>query len=350
MQNGFENKASKGQVGTLYRGVIEDNNHPDKNGKVKVRIFGIHTELNENAGSDFEWVQTDQLPWAEVMGGTGFGLIGGIGLSSILRQGTWVWVILEENDPNKPLIVGTISGINSESPVGKYAGGAGFYDPAEVYPYTKRSKEADIHRLARNDDVNSTYYDYTDHRGYTETTHKKINNARDIQTGITDGKSSADVSQTEPLSTNDASEYPEVAVIETPSGHVIELDDTVGNERVRVYHKSGSYIEIKPDGEMVQKTVGGNTDHVITENNIHTHIEKSVKTYIEQNMDEIIKGYVHRYIEGEMKEHVMGNITMDSDANVTWTIGGKLTINAAGKIDIDSGVEIDCDAPRINLN
>ena len=58
----------------LHRGVVEDNADPLKIGRVRVRIFGIHSEKNEKAGSKFEFVKTSELPWAEVMGGTGFGL------------------------------------------------------------------------------------------------------------------------------------------------------------------------------------------------------------------------------------------------------------------------------------
>jgi hypothetical protein len=41
----------------------------------------------------------------------------------------------------------------------------------------------------------------------------------------------------------------------TRSGHLVELDDTPGSERVQVYHKSGSYLEILPDGTIVTKSV-----------------------------------------------------------------------------------------------
>ena len=51
-----------------------------------------------------------------------------------------------------------------------------------------------------------------------------------------------------------AAVYPWNRVIQTKSGHVIELDDTPGGERIHIFHKSGSYIEIDKDGRMVIKT------------------------------------------------------------------------------------------------
>jgi hypothetical protein len=49
--------------------------------------------------------------------------------------------------------------------------------------------------------------------------------------------------------------YPYNNTITTRSGHLVELDDTPGSERVQVYHKSGSYLEILPDGTIVTKSV-----------------------------------------------------------------------------------------------
>lgn len=336
----------------LLRGVIEDNNDPEKIGRVKVRIFTIHTEKNENSGEDFSFVSKEHLPWAEVAGSTAFGLVGGIGLSSVLKQGTWVWVGLEQNDPNKPIVLGTINGKNSTDSKQKYSSGEGFFDPDEVYPFEKRAQETDINRLARNEQLSEAYYDKTcPILGLDTTIHQKINDTVDVQDGIIDDKSGADVSQTEPNSTSDNSEYPNVQVLETESGHVFEFDDTPENERVRLYHRTGSYIEIKPDGTFVQKSVNedGN-NHYIHMSNVNEHVAKSVKKYVEENLDEIIKGYVHRHIQGEMKEHITGNITMDSDANVVWNVGGNFTLKVTGKIDIDAGPEIDMDAGIINLN
>lgn len=323
----------------LHRAVVEDNNDPLKVGRVRVRIHAIHTENKTD-------IKTSELPWAEVIGSNDFGLVGGVGTSSILRQGTWVWVILELGDVNKPIVVGTIKGINSESPEGQ---SEGFYDPDGMYPFKNRSAESDINRLARGEQLDSAY-----NQDDSPTIHQKINDSLDIQTGVTDGVSGADVSQSEPDSTDDASLYTKSQVIETESGHVLQFDDTAGNERIRLYHKTGSYIEIKPDGTIVQKSVNeDNANHYIHMSDVNNHINKSVKTYIEENLDEIVGGYVKRHINGTLDEHitdavkkqldntlnetVAGNVTLDHNQNVTWTIGTNLKINVGGDIEISSG-------------
>ena len=52
-----------------------------------------------------------------------------------------------------------------------------------------------------------------------------------------------------------AAKYPHNKTITTESGHVLELDDTPQAERIHVYHKSGAYVEIFPDGSIVTKSM-----------------------------------------------------------------------------------------------
>lgn len=66
-----------------------------------------------------------------------------------------------------------------------------------------------------------------------------------------------------------ASVYPYNKTITTRSGHLIEIDDTPKAERLHVYHKSGSYVEIFPDGSIVTKSMKDSTsvtmnDHAIS--------------------------------------------------------------------------------------
>lgn len=326
----------------LYRAVIENNVDEEKLGRVRVRIYGLHTPNNENS-SEFSSISSEHLPWAEIMGGSELGLVGGVGLSSVLPQGTWVWVLLEEDNPNKPIVMGTITGKNTEKVL--FSSGTGFSDPDEVFPYESRvDEESDINRLARNEKLGEPYYDdAVSIYQSTDTIHKQINDNVDEQTGITDGFSGADVSQTEPSSTDDLTEYPDSTVLETKSGHVVTLDDTPGNERVRVYHTSGSYIEIKADGTFVQKSV--NTDsasHYIHMSDVQEHIAKGVKTYIEANREEIIGANFLQNVKGDLKLHVGGNLDWQVDGNINITSTGTQTRTAGGNMSDN--------APRIDHN
>jgi hypothetical protein len=51
-----------------------------------------------------------------------------------------------------------------------------------------------------------------------------------------------------------AAVYPNNKVTQTSSGHIIEIDDTDGAERIHIRHKSGAFVEFHPDGSVVIKT------------------------------------------------------------------------------------------------
>jgi hypothetical protein len=77
-----------------------------------------------------------------------------------------------------------------------------------------------------------------------------------------------DLTGPEPPSAYQA-EYPHNRVIQTRSGHVIELDDTPDHERIHIYHTSGSYIEINSEGQVVHKAVSDSYDIAANDKNIH---------------------------------------------------------------------------------
>lgn len=107
----------------IYRAVVINNKDPQFQNRYQVRIYGL---VNGNT-SGFESCNNDDLPWAECMGSTSFGLIGGVGVSSVLHQGTWVYVVLQDNDPNQPIIIGTVTGTASKNT-------DGFGDPDGKFP------------------------------------------------------------------------------------------------------------------------------------------------------------------------------------------------------------------------
>jgi phage baseplate assembly protein gpV len=62
--------------------------------------------------------------------------------------------------------------------------------------------------------------------------------------------------------------YPNNKTINTTSGHLLEIDDTPGSERIHVYHKTGSYVEIFPDGSIVTKSMKDSTSVTINDHAI----------------------------------------------------------------------------------
>ncbi len=67
--------------------------------------------------------------------------------------------------------------------------------------------------------------------------------------------------------------YPHNTVLAVHGGHYIELDSTPGNERINVYHKTGTTILIDKDGNInitgvkdKTETIGGNLSITVTGN------------------------------------------------------------------------------------
>lgn len=113
-----------------------------------------------------------------------------------------------------------------------------------------------------------------------------------------------------------AAKYPFNKVTRTLSGHTIEIDDSPNAERIHIYHKSGTYVEISQDGKTVTKVVGDN----------YTILAKN---------DEI-------HIEGNVNGYIRGNVNLKIDGN--------LNIDVGGKCDITSGGNMTLKAPKIDLN
>lgn len=93
----------------LDYGVVEDVNDPLMLGRVRVRVFGYHSD-------DKSLIPTNALPWAQIMQPTTSASISGIGFSpSGLVQGSWVIVSFIDKDCQYPLILGSFHGIPTDA-------------------------------------------------------------------------------------------------------------------------------------------------------------------------------------------------------------------------------------------
>lgn len=63
--------------------------------------------------------------------------------------------------------------------------------------------------------------------------------------------------------------YPFNKVYESESGHVIEVDDTPGSERLHQFHRSGTFTEIHPNGDSVTKVVRDNYTSILRDDYVH---------------------------------------------------------------------------------
>jgi hypothetical protein len=144
----------------------------------------------------------------------------------------------------------------------------------------------------------------------------------------------------------------------TESGHEMEWDDTPGHERVRIAHKTGSYIEWSADGRKVEsiknhehKYVQGGLTQTV-ENNSDLKFNGNVRTSIGQDSHNEINGDYTQAIAKNLSIAigkgaaivvmddlyiVCKNLTVQTSDNVNFDVGGDFAVNAAGNFNVIAG-------------
>jgi len=120
--------------------------------------------------------------------------------------------------------------------------------------------------------------------------------------------------------------YPYNQTFETESGHLVEFDNTPGQERIHVFHKAGTYIEIDVNGTMVRKTVGDNYE--IIENNNYLYCRGKYTLTVEGATQILVKNNVDLQVYGKT------NATFNNDLNMN--VAGDMNLNVGGDIKIKS--------------
>ena len=316
-----------GQDGfSWFIGVVEDRNDPKKASRVMVRCLGYHT-------TDIQEIPTEDLPWATVMMPVTAGANSGIGMSPhFLIEGTWVVGFFRDPAKQEPVIMGALPGMNTTSPseftiassseTGGQSKGGGFKDPNGKYPTELYLDIADTNLLAQE--------------AFDTHPSKSIKDAKDSW-------STASGSAEQPATTQSSAKYPTNHVFETESGHYVEFDDTAGNERIHLYHKMGTFIEIDSAGNVIIKTVGngtnivaGNMDTYVKGNysvsaggNIDIYAKKDLTEKVDGNVKITVKGNVESAITGSLTEEVTMDVKQDYKVNLTTTIGALGSIKAS---------------------
>ena len=299
-----------------WYGFIEDVNDPLKIGRCKVRIVGLHTH-------DKNQIPTKDLPWAHPVMPYHSASSSGVGLSPTgILPGTWVIGFFKDGEScQQPMILGTFGGINKLGEISSKNPSIGFNDPNNIFPKDSYLDEPDTNKLARNEDIENTIVQ------------KKKDDVDDCNPTAIGGD------WVEPETPYDA-KYPKNHVYESESGHVFEVDDTPGAERIHRYHKSGTFEEIHPDGSMVQKIIGDDylivrkNNHVSVYGNLTVNVGDTVKIYSGKNLD--------IQVGGDARIHVAGNTTMQTDGNFLHSIKGTAQIISGGNMVLS--------APKIDLN
>jgi len=308
-----------------WQGVVEDRVDPLKLGRCRVRILGYHTD-NKQEGVG---IPTADLPWATPSQPITSAAMNGIGTTPMGPvEGTWVFGFFRDGkNAQEPVIIGTFGGIpeDKSNPV------LGFNDPNGIYPNTLN--EPDTNRLAVADSTK-------EHPVIQIKKDARTNNGMNIP--IANGGT-----WTEP-EVPYAANYPKNHVRQSESGHIEEWDDTSTKERIHIYHKSGTFEEIHPDGTTVHKIVGDN--YTIKAKSDNIHIIGNCNITIDANANLYVKGNLEQQIDGDWNIVCKGTKTENVKKAVTEIYEDAQTTNVSSNRKLTAGPLIDMDAGTITLN
>jgi hypothetical protein len=244
-----------------FVGVVEDRQDPKHLGRVRVRCLGYHTE-------DLIKLPTSDLPWAHPMNPITSATVSGIGQTPLgVVEGTWVVGFFTDGpEAQQPMIMGTLPGVPSTLPTKDAVIGFQDYKNGNYPKYT----ETDVNRLAVGDAENP----------HSSLTIRKADLDLAVGTAQIDGVVEGVAPFPEDLDTDNGGKwdepetsygavYPRNHVYESEGGHLREMDDTPGAERIHERHASGSGYEIGPDGSKVTRVKKDNYEIVTNDNYLH---------------------------------------------------------------------------------
>ena len=287
-----------------FTGVVEDRFDPQELGRVRVRIFGLHTD-------DIAKIPTNDLPWAHIMMPPTSASISGVGLSPTgLVEGSWVVGFFADGENcQDPIVMGSIHGHPTQPNSERKA----FKDSDDKFP--RWLNDTDVSYVAREK--------WKSHTSYVARSASVVG---DIQTATKPNMSTTVSGASEEARTTwgepeprDGIEgnYPYVHVWETESGIVREYDDTPGGTRITEYHPSGTFYEVYADGKKMTKVVGDNFEIMIHDDNI------------------LIRGNQNITIEGDARHMIKGDYTMEVSGDYNLKVHGSRNTKIADNDSIE---------------
>lgn len=311
-------------------GVVENRNDPLSLGRAQVRVYNWHTD-------DKNLMPSEDLPWAHPV----------LPLNNpspiAPKEGDWVMgFFMDGADAQFPIMMGIVPGIpETIPPIDKgysdqrkpaqlvnaprqpekkeYSNtGTGIVitesPTAQRYPLANTLNQPVTSPLARNQNLEGSFVE-----------ERKANVVKDIPT------TDPDITWSEP-ETKYAAVYPYNKVTQTESGHILELDDTFGAERIQTAHRSGTFEEYYPDGSKVVKITKDNYQIIMADDNV------------------LIMGVCNITVNGKARLYVKSDYDVKVDGDMNMIVKGNMNLSATGKANISSTDNMQMTAPRIDLN
>lgn len=318
-------------------GVVENRNDPLHLGRCQVRIKGLHSETKTS-------IPSGDLPWAQPL----FSVNGSVSTPTTLKDGDIVMGFFMDGDGAQfPIIMGMFHGIPEDTPNGETGfndqrtsdqlkssprkpksieyktdgSGATITEQDQASAYPNRLDEPTTSRLSRNESIDETIVKT-----------KKDSLVKSIPDATGGNWNEPEV----PYNTK----YPFNQVTSTEAGHYLELDDTPGAERIHLYHRSGTFDEIHPNGSKVEKIVKDK----------YTIIMKDDNVYIMGDCSITVQGNAKVYVKKDCDLKVDQNLNFNVKGDWSVKIGGKWTTNVGSTVAHKSGGDTSINAPTIHLN
>lgn len=192
----------------------------------------------------------------------------------------------------------------------------GFTDPEGKYPLRDYMNEPDTNRLARGI-IDNTCVKFKD-------TIRKTNIPVANTSGTYDQPESAYNTV-----------YPYNKVMESESGHVLEFDDSPDGERINLFHRKGTFIEIDPNGTQVNYIVGDG--FWITERNGNIFINGTANLTVSGPMNILVQGDTNLEVCGQVDAVFHNNVNMGVALDLNVAVGGDYNILVEGNYNVEVG-------------
>jgi len=326
-----------------WTGVVEDRDDPLQLGRCKVRCMGWHDE-------NIDKLPTNDLPWAQPLQPITSAALAGVGTSATgLLEGSWVvGFFMDGKEGQFPVIMGSLAGISGDGEVM----GTGFRDPEGLYPTADFKGKPDTPTLARGEEISSNESPAYQNKISGRLEGVKTAKGADVGTILSRSiPESGEWSEPEPRGSKD-SEYPLNHVRKTEAGHIFEVDDSVGAERIHTYHSSGTFEEIQPDGTKVTKVVGENYEIIAKGQNVsikggcNITVEGDTRILTKGDYIHEVTGNYHLSTKGNFVQQV-GSYSQKVEVDKVTEVAGlydikseSLGVITKGNIDIDSGGDV----------
>lgn len=296
--NGFDNLQ-------WFMAIVEDNQDPTNQGRVRVRCFGIHPSYES------ELMPTEDLPWAVPINGA-YG-----GTSQIPRVTDWVFGFFADGrDAQHPFLMGVVPGQNLQSMTGS--------GEPTASAYTRPSHEAErfygqapLRPAQSGENLQETQIVLQD-----ATRRDGVTVARD---GHPDGIRE-ERGWSEPVVSTSADPAKTTIFSSTYGDSFIEVNGQEGNEFISISHSSGSHIQIDNQGDIKIRSI----------NDLYLGAEGHIREYNNARRDITI--------EGKYTINALGDCTLEVAGDLNHVVHGDYNLNVGGRASFSIGLgwEVAC--------